>query len=158
RDRAENNFQLALDNNIAVTHLAEQLKPIAGTQSATVEKILDLAGRNYDRMLKGVGESVPLLEGKARMLNSFSDLYIDLGNTSRALACAEEARALFQRLCDRDQDALRWQAGLATSLERAGAALAWQGKLVPALTAFRQSLALREELVRRDRDNPEWQM
>src|SRR5262249_9752515 len=40
RDRAERNFQLAIDTNVAVGDLAEQLRPIAGVQSATVEKIL----------------------------------------------------------------------------------------------------------------------
>jgi tetratricopeptide (TPR) repeat protein len=158
RDRAERVLRAALDTNIAVEDLADQLKPVAGTQSTTVKSILQLAGRNYERLLREGGETPPLLEGKARMLTAFSKLYIDLGDTGQALALGEEARAIYTRLLDGEPDNARWRAGLASSLERVGVALRLQGRLAPCRAAFEKSLALRQRLVAQYPGTPEYLM
>jgi serine/threonine protein kinase/tetratricopeptide (TPR) repeat protein len=147
RDRAENVLQAALDTNIAVGDLAEQLKPLAGTQSTTVARILRLAARNYERLLQEGGETPALLEGKARMLNAFSEVYVELGDTTQARAAAEEAQRVFAGLIQRQPDNARWQAGLATSLERIGIVARLQGRLGPCLAAHEESLAIRQRLV-----------
>jgi serine/threonine protein kinase/tetratricopeptide (TPR) repeat protein len=158
RDRAERVLRAALDTNIAVEDLAGQLKPIAGTQSTTVKNILQLAARNYERLLREGGETPPLLEGKARMLTAFSELYIDLGDTGQALALAKEARAIYTRLLEREPDNARWRAGLATGLERVGVALRLQRRLAGCRAAFDQSLTLRKRLVAQFPGNPEYLM
>jgi tetratricopeptide (TPR) repeat protein len=158
RDRAERNFQLAIDTNVAVGDLAEQLRPIAGVQSATVEKILRVTAANYDRLVARAGESPALLEGQAQMLNSFSDIYIELGNTGKALADARRARDLYARLLKEEGDRPRWRAGLTASLEKTGTALGWQGHLARCLAAYRESLALREKLVEEDGTNTQYQL
>src|SRR5262249_8206512 len=148
----------ALSTTTELSQLAEKLKSLAGTQSRTVEEILTLAEKNYDRLLAGAGKSPDLLEGQARMLNSFSDVYIELGNTGQALAYADRAKDLYSRLLKEEGDRPRWRGGLATSLERAGTALGWQGHLSRCLAAYQESLALREQLVKEEKNNTQWQM
>jgi serine/threonine-protein kinase len=157
RDEAEKNFRLALEANASVADLADQLKPIAGTQSQTVDEILNLTARNYDRLLAEVGERPPLLAGKAEMLNAHADVYLEMNRSGPASACAGEALALFTRLAAQDPAAPRYQAGLARSHDLRGRVLVVQGHTGPALTAFRTALAIRHELATAEPANPEWQ-
>jgi tetratricopeptide (TPR) repeat protein len=158
RAQAQKTLQMAVDNNLSFHDLAEKLKQIAGTRQRTVKEILQQTAENYERLLEGAGENPRLLEGKGRMLNSFSEVYRALGDSGQALASAREARALFEQLLREDPDDLRRQAGLATGQEREGIALGDRGDLPGALAALHSSLALREGLAGRQPDNPEWQM
>jgi tetratricopeptide (TPR) repeat protein/tRNA A-37 threonylcarbamoyl transferase component Bud32 len=157
RDEAEENFRLALDANASVGDLAEQLKSIAGTQSQTVDEILNLTARNYDRLLAEVGDRPAVLAGKAEMLNARADVYFDMNRTGPALTCADEALALFTQLAAQDLAASRYQAGLALSHDLRGRALLSQGQSSEALTAFRAGLTIRQGLTTAEPSNPEWQ-
>ncbi len=121
---AEKNFALALDATVSIKDLAERLRPITGSQSRTVEEILNQASLNYEGLVKEVGETPRVLAGKGKMLNVFSDLYLELGSTTRALAAAEQAERIYQRQVAADRDNPDWQAGLALSLDSKGLVLA----------------------------------
>jgi serine/threonine protein kinase/tetratricopeptide (TPR) repeat protein len=157
RTRAEENFQLALDTNLDFTHLADELKPIAGTQSVTVGRILKTAAKNYERLIAKTRATRPLLENRARMQSSFSDVYVTAGDTDQALAMALKSRDDYQQLLAGDHVNADWIAGLATSLERAGLALAYQGRFADGMTFFQESLIKRQDLVARDQTRLDWQ-
>jgi tetratricopeptide (TPR) repeat protein len=157
RDRAERILQLTLDTNLDYTQFAEELKPIAGTQSETVKRILTTVEKNYERLIKEAGATTPLVANRSRMQNAFSEVYLSTGDTEGALSSALNARDDYRLLISRDADNGSWAAGLGTSLERAGMALAYQGKLAEAMTFLRESLAKREQLVRLDPTHLEWQ-
>jgi eukaryotic-like serine/threonine-protein kinase len=149
--------RVALQTVASTVQSADELKRIAGTQSATVGKVLEIAARNYETLLDQAGPSADLLDGKARMLNAFSEVYLQSGDTDRALAHAREAEAIYRQLLGREPGEGRWRGGLGTSLEKAGLALALQGKPSEAVGAFRASLDAREPLARREPANPQWQ-
>src|SRR5262249_60698823 len=105
RDRAnrnavqsEKNYQHALQAaDTLVAELAEGIKPITGTQSPTVEKILQSTVKVYDDLLQE-GESPAVLAGKGKMLIAFADTYLDIEQTRRSADSAREALALSKRL------------------------------------------------------------
>jgi tetratricopeptide (TPR) repeat protein len=155
RREAERNLSLALDINLSVGNLAEELRPLAGTRSETVARILASSRSNFERLLRETGETPQLLEGKARMLNSFSELYVRMGNSKAALASAEEARDLFRRLLDQEESASEevrrhWRSGLAESLQRTGTVLLRIGRSSDAHVVLKESLALRQTLAHTD--------
>ncbi len=157
RDRARADRARALQAADAlVTDLAVRIKPIAGAKSETVRAILDSAARVYDD-LQRAGESPEILEGKAKMLAAFAEVYLDLNDTRRSAASAREAVELYERLAGLDPDNGRYRGGLARAQDRVGWAQFFLGDLRGALASFRSSKALRERLTEREPDNPEWQ-
>jgi serine/threonine-protein kinase len=156
-DQARRSLEVARSAADAlVTELAESIKPLAGTQSPTVEKILARAARVYDDLL-AQEESSPVLEAKAGMLNAFADIYLELNDSARALASAREAGDLFDRLHQADPENLRLLAGLARSHQMAGRVLHEQGHLETAQQELEKSIALSTRLTERDAEDPRWQ-
>jgi tetratricopeptide (TPR) repeat protein len=158
RDRAEENFRVALEASVDATRLAEQLKPIAGTQSATVKEILTLALDNYERLRERAGESRPVLEGEGGIRASFSDIYLLLGDTTAALQSAQQACAIYEQLLREEPDNAGWRAGRAGSLVKVANALLPRGQPMEAERAVRTSLELRQQLVDERPDDPARQM
>jgi tetratricopeptide (TPR) repeat protein/tRNA A-37 threonylcarbamoyl transferase component Bud32 len=156
RERAERSFQLVMAAGDDARALADDVKTKTVTQSALVERALHLALTNYDRLLAEAGSSAGLRAGRAQILNDFGAVYIDLGDTARALATAREARQVYEDLLRQEPENSSWQAGLATSLERIGVGLGWQGNQLAALDAFRQSLRLREKLIAKEPGDVRW--
>ncbi len=146
RDVAEQNFRLALETNVSVGDLAERLRPIAGTQGQTARAVLQLASANYDRLAAEVGETPEVRAGKAKMLNAFSGLYLDLNDSTQAVHSAREAVAIGEQLLATDPGRLAWQSILAASHHQLGRGLAPQGNSTAALTEHQESLKIREDL------------
>ena len=154
---AERNFQQAFHAADAmVTDLAEGIKPIAGTQSTTVKKILSSASNVYAGLLKA-GATPPVLEGKARMLNSFVEIYLKLNDTGSALTSVRQSLAIYQSLLGKDPQNLHLQEGLARSHELLASVLFKQGAISRAASEDRIALTLRQKLVMRDGKNAVWQ-
>jgi serine/threonine protein kinase/Tfp pilus assembly protein PilF len=147
---AERNLRLAIDTNLSVGELAEELRPLAGTRSETVRRILSRTQANYERLLREAGATPHLLQGKARMLNSFSELYLQVGDSKAALAAAEKARDLFRGLLAEhglsEEDRRSRESGLGESLERRGRVLLKQGRTTDAVAGQREALAIRRRL------------
>lgn len=139
-----------------VTELAEGIKPIAGTQSTTVKRILNSAARVYTTLLKE-GETPQALAGKARMLNAFVDVYIRLNDTRSAAASAREAGAIFERLVQQEPSNLQYQNGLAESHELIAKVLHRQGRFTQAATEHQKSLGIMQKLTALQPHNPAWQ-
>ena len=159
-----------LDTNLSVGELAEELRPLAGTRSDTVARILNRTRSNYERLLREAGATPHLLQGKARMLNSFSDLYLRAGNSRAAHAAAAEARGLFARLLDEgrpgedeespEETRRRREGGLADSLALAqqldGIPLRFTGPDLPgAVAGFVKEYGITHVVVGRSR-RPWW--
>ncbi len=124
--------------------VAAVVRPIAGTDSPRVERILRSAADMYDRLL--AEEATPrAAAGKARLLNALADIYLEMNDSGRALTAADEALALHQRLVEQQPRHLVFQAGLAESHERRGDVLRARRTLAEALQAYRQA----EEIGRR---------
>jgi tRNA A-37 threonylcarbamoyl transferase component Bud32/tetratricopeptide (TPR) repeat protein len=139
-----------------VAELAQGIKPLAGTQSPALQKILDRAAVVYDELL-AQGESTAAMESKAKMLNAFADLYLELNDSARALSSAREAARLYEALLSEDRGAPPHVAGLASSHEMVGRVLHEQGHLKEAQQALEYSIALREELKKQCPDDDHWQ-
>jgi tetratricopeptide (TPR) repeat protein len=157
-DQARRSLQVAQSAADAlVTELAQSIKPLAGTQSPAVQKILARAAAVYDDLL-AQEESSPALEGKAGMLNAFADIYLELNDSARALASAREAAVLYEKLRAADPENLRYLAGLARGHEMAGRVLHEQGHLKSAQEALETSIALRAGLLEREPAESRWQV
>jgi serine/threonine-protein kinase len=146
--RARENYQLALDTSDKLVDLAQSLKTVSGTRIGSLERLLTLADKNYGQMLTQARGELALLERTGRLLNALSELYLDLGDTSKALERGRQARAIFEDLLKQDAAPVAWQRGLALSLERMSRASWLQGDAVEALDSARQALALRQRMAR----------
>ncbi|MEX2120737.1 MAG: protein kinase [Pirellulales bacterium] len=154
--QAEQNFQHAVAAaNAMVEKVAAGLRPLAGTKAETVESILNSAAGVYDNLLADAGQRPELLAGQGRMLNLFSEIYIDLGNSERALSSARRALSLHEALVKREPSNPAWQSGLADSFERLGLAMITRGQSMPARSAFEECLDIRRELLARLPDDLE---
>src|SRR5262249_29618358 len=129
--------------------------PIAGTQAGTVKRILRQAADNYDATLAEAGELPELLEGKARVLSLFSEVYLAGNDSRQAAASARSAVALWQRLGEADAADRDRRAGLALAQHRLGVALAVQGDSGGALAAHEAALGLRRGLAEERPDDPD---
>jgi tetratricopeptide (TPR) repeat protein len=154
---AEQRFTLALETNLSVGELAEKLRPLAGTQTPTVEKILQLAEQNYEKFLIEVGPSPAVNAGKARMLTAFSDLYWLMNRSRQAQETARQAIGLWEELRRDEPTNNRHREGLALAQARLSNAYYSQGRTTDAADAARASLALRRELLAEMPDDSERQ-
>ncbi|MEX0711147.1 MAG: protein kinase [Pirellulales bacterium] len=154
--QAERNFEHAVAAaNAMVEKVAAGLRPLAGTKAETVESILNSAAGVYDNLLADAGQRSELLAGQGRMLNLFSEIYIDLGNSERAISSARQALSLHEALVKQDPGNAAWQSGLADSFERLGLAMITRGQSMPARSAFEECLDIRRELLARSPDDVE---
>jgi tetratricopeptide (TPR) repeat protein len=153
RDQANTNFEVALQNNIEVEGLIQRLKPLAGTRAADIVPIVNQALDNYNRMMERIGPLPAVRAGKAKLLTTASDVYLEVGKTRLALDTAEQATVINRQLTLEEPENQEWKVQLGQSLGRLGAAVRLRGDSGKALTLFRESLALRKQLVDADPDN-----
>jgi serine/threonine-protein kinase len=158
RDRAEEAFTLAEQTNGIMLDLAEDIRPAPGTQSITLKGILEKASVQYNRLRRVTGDRPEVLEGKARVRTALSELEINLGDTRAALANAQEGETLYRALLRREPDNRTWRAGLATARQRAGLALALQGRLPDSRAAHVEARDLRRKLVEEQPAEPRWRV
>jgi tetratricopeptide (TPR) repeat protein len=156
-ERARENYGLALNTSDKLVDLAQSLKNLPGTRIGSLRHLLTLADKNFGRMLSRAQGEAPLLARTGRVLNALSELYIDLGDTRKALERGRQARALFEGLLKEDPGNAAWQQGLAVSLDRIGVALWWQGDASRALDSARRALALYHKVSPPDSDKLQWQ-
>jgi tetratricopeptide (TPR) repeat protein len=155
---AERNFQHALNaTNTMVVELARGLEPVMGTQSKTIERILDRAEDVIERLLVDISENPQVLTGKMGMLLTYSDVSRHLGNTEQALSRAQQALEIAEKLLAFDSTNTERQAGLAASHERVGAVLKTQGKLKGALEAYQVAHTIFKQLAQQAPTATQWQ-
>jgi tetratricopeptide (TPR) repeat protein len=105
------------------------------------------------------GRATPELRyRKAWMLIQFARNYEILGDTSKQLARANEARRLLVGLAAEKPDHVTYQRDLSVGFVEVGGVLVAQGKLDEALKSYRDSLAIIERLTASDRSNTGWQL
>ncbi len=158
-DRSERSQRQAIRAaNVMVVDLAQGLKPIAGTQSTTVETILQSASKVYDDLSADAGaEPDPAsLAGLGEAANALADIELEVNKTAEASASADRALALFRQLDRRSPGMPRTLAGLAEALEMRARVRIAQGDLPGSLRAFRESLAVRDRLAALEPDEPRW--
>jgi serine/threonine protein kinase/tetratricopeptide (TPR) repeat protein len=146
RVRSRENYVLALDSSDELVQLAQALKTLPGTRIGSLEHLLTLADKNYGQMLSRARGEPTLLTRTAELLNTLSELHLDLGDTSKAMGRARQAHDVFQGLLTQDPTHPDWQRGLALSLEHLGVALWWQGDSEKGLDSCRQALATLQRL------------
>jgi serine/threonine-protein kinase len=156
--RARENYELALSTSDQIVGQAQTLKRLPGSRIDSLRHLLSVAEKSYGRMLSQAPDEPVLLERTGHLLNALSELYIDLGNTSKALQSGRRAEALFEDLLKRDAARLSWQRGLAVSLERVGMALWWQGDPVEGLASCRRALDVRQRIAPPAADKLAWQL
>jgi len=159
--RANTLFQHALKNNVAATELAEQLKQIAGTRSDSVRRILEHILTGYDELLAAGERSPELLQGKAKLLIAFSDVYLELGDSSKALQMIREARRIVKQLPstaspDKALSAETRTVLLADAGTQLGRILGVQGHLNDGLRALQTAEMQWNELCKRHPNNVEY--
>jgi hypothetical protein len=137
-----------------VTEVAAGVKPIAGTQSARVANILDSAAAVYKELLRD-SQAPSALEGQARMLDSFVDIYLEMNDSSRALNSARDAVGIFRRLSRHDPGNERYLNGLARSYVKLGQVVGTRGNSTAALSAFQRAVNISERLLAQHPGDPE---
>ena len=152
--RADENARRAREAaDVMVRELAQRLKPLASTQSATVEQILQRAVSVYRTLLE-TDQSPDTRAGWGELQNLAAELYLEMNNTGRANECLEDALATFRRLDTEHPNTPRHLAGQARTLELRGQTAAKQGNLPAALESFQQARALCERLHQADPADP----
>jgi tetratricopeptide (TPR) repeat protein/tRNA A-37 threonylcarbamoyl transferase component Bud32 len=142
RQRAEANYRRSLRAaDLLTEELARGVRPIAGTQRQTVVAILDRAREVYDDLLSDPSPPREVLEGRARMLVLFAELYRDTNQVTRSRQAAEQAVALYDRLLTDSPDDRASHLGRGRARNRLGWALGDLGYEDEALAAFRASAA-----------------
>jgi tRNA A-37 threonylcarbamoyl transferase component Bud32 len=153
RAEAEEYFRLAVDTNIAVGTLAEELKPIATINRQGLERILQQAEAGFEQLLTRVRQSDAAREGKARVLNALADVYLELGDVVSAEGRSRQALAIAEELvAAAPQDDGR-QELLATGRERLAEARFDTGDSGAAVDLLRRAVEIRSRLAQRDRNN-----
>ena len=151
RNQAERNFGLAQRAASGlVFDLAEEMKNISGVSNDLVRRIL---GRADDLLteLAGDGDGSPALwHTRAAALDEFSQAYMVQGDLGAALAAAEQAKEILQKLAVLDPSNTEWQRDLSRSWNQLGDVRHDQGDLEGALEAYEQHRATAEQLAEAD--------
>jgi tetratricopeptide (TPR) repeat protein len=140
-----------------LVHLAEKHKPHAGARSRYVEELLADGEKILAELRKSGDESPAVLETTARLQLAYSNIEVRLNNTSGAVGRAQESRALYEKLLEKDPRHVGWRGGLALSYDRLGRAFYLQGRSDDSMTARRTAVALLEETCRDEPEDDEWQ-
>ena len=152
-NRARENYEMALTTSDELVTLADSLKPLAGTRVASLQRLLDLADKNYGQMLTQAQGDPALLERTGRMLNTMSELYQHNGDTSKSLDRGQQAQD-FRRPAQARQEQCRLatRPGFQFGADWLGKARQ-HGNPSGMLEDYRQALAMRRHLAAADTDN-----
>ena len=148
RQYAEQALDAAIrTSNSLSLDLATRLRNQRGIPSALVKYLFDQALRLQDQ-LNSYGRITPDLQrGEARALLESSLTLLTIGDNSGALAAADRARQIIEKLLAVRPDDPDWQLNLAVSYERVGDVLVAQGKREEALAAYRKAVAIAQRVV-----------
>jgi serine/threonine-protein kinase len=101
---AEENFDLALDQNLTLGELGDELQGLAMTNRRTVERILKTAEARNAELLARAHASGRVLRHRAQLLTASAGLYVDLGTTQPAKERLDEALAIYDGLAQTEAD------------------------------------------------------
>ena len=150
---AEHRFEVALEAARTLSEtVAARIEPLAGAHVRHVEETLVAAGSIYEKLMAEAGDDLRVLEGKARMLLAFADVYLAAGRPDQSLASADETIRLYRQLLAA-RPGRPWQVGLAAGLDKAGRARANLGRYREAAGDLRQAIALGRSAVARSPDD-----
>jgi hypothetical protein len=154
RERAEDTLAAATKTaNSLVFDLAQRFKDTVGIPSNLIKDILDRA-RGLQEQLTRSGELTPDLKySKSAALSESSRVHKIIGDTTAALADAEQARQIMTELVASAPAKTSWRHDLALSIEIVGEAQSARGDNRAALASFRDSLAILQALAAADPAN-----
>jgi tetratricopeptide (TPR) repeat protein len=157
RGRAERSLAVATQAaNGLVNDLSQKFRNF-GIPAATIRGILDRVLQLQSQLLTGGETSSELRHSQARALLEVTATLLTLGDTKAASVTAKQAHVLWSALATSDHNEPEWQSGLAGSDFWMGNVLRAQGQLDPSLAAFRRSLAIRQELAKKEPSSFRWQ-
>jgi hypothetical protein len=158
-ERARKNLALALQTADAILVQANGLKEFSLVSPSRTEAILEDAVGRADQVFASGQETPELLEKKAQVLLTYSEVYEHLGNTTRALDTAKTAGEIFRRLLHEQQpERTAWLDGLAHSRRRQGIVLAFRGQHQQAGQELQAAVRLHQELNTAYPAEPRWQL
>jgi tetratricopeptide (TPR) repeat protein len=147
RDRAEQFFGAAIDETDGmVTRVSSQLKDLVGISRKGILSILSAVEGQFDAIAKMNSGSPRLQLSRARMLSAFVDVFVELGELTKAQERANECVDIMRPLVpatSKDSDMIE---GLGLCLEKAGDAAAWKGNFDDAAKAYTESVGLRRRV------------
>jgi serine/threonine protein kinase/tetratricopeptide (TPR) repeat protein len=155
-NKAERSFHRSLRAVNKLVDVAEAMKPVIGTKSNTVARILSETEQAYAEVLIDEGQRSDVLNGYARMNVVFSEVYRITGDSRKSLSAATKACETYQQLRALDP-AHEWRAGLARAFVESGVTRAYRGDTTGSLKDHQDGLSLREALVRESPENLDWQ-
>jgi hypothetical protein len=141
--------------NVMTKQIAERIRPLAGSQTSTVEAILQDVAGVYDDLV-AADPSPDVRAGRGEMLTTRAAVDLEMNHPACAAEHAGEALRTFEELHAQDGGSLRYRAGLARSHEKLGWTAIQQGSCPRALEEFRAARALWEEVTDRQPDNVDW--
>ena len=158
RKRAEDTLAAATATaNSLVFDLAVRFRDTTGIPASLIKEILDRARALQEQLTKS-GEATPdLKRSEGVALIETVDTLLAVGDTTGALAAAQQAKQILMDLLAGSPANTDWQRDLSVSYNRVGEVLVAQGKLDEALKAYRDGLAIAERLAAADPSNSRWQ-
>jgi tetratricopeptide (TPR) repeat protein len=163
QQRAEANFERASTiANSLVTMATEKMRNRTGIPAAAIKEVLDLAERDFQSLAGGAPESAASQERRAVMLFSFAEIYLALGDSSRALDNAKTAEGIMLRLTEEDPENVARRFILAETQRRIGEVLCLEpactdGDRKAALAAYREAEIIMEAITADHSYDPAWE-
>ena len=158
RNRAEQALTAATKTaNSLVFGLAQRFKNSIGIPATLVKDILDRA-RALQEELVNSGQVTPdLKRSEGESLIETVDTLLAIGETTGALAAAQQAKKIFTVLLAGSSNSADYQRELSVALGKIGDVQVAQGDLAGALKSYRDGLAIAERLAQSDPGNAQWQ-
>ncbi len=146
RATAEENFDKAVRSaELVGDELARGIKPIAGTQSATVAGILARAETVYDELLRTAHPPPRVRASKAKLLVLLSEVYRGMNRLKEAADRADQAVSIYSDLLAANPAGERdHRIGLARAHHRRGWAMWDRGQGRKAMVEFARTIELLE--------------
>jgi tetratricopeptide (TPR) repeat protein len=140
-----------------VSTISTEVRNFDGISKDTVRRILIGVERQFDEIAKIDKNNSRLLLSRARMLGTFVDNYLDLGDIPEASRRADECVSITRAVVADQPGDLAALRGLATCLEKQGDARLPQAQVQDVLAAIEESTQLRLRIHAALQNDPVWQ-
>lgn len=155
---ASRNFELAVAQaDTLVSTISEEVRNFEGISKDTVRRILVGIEKQFNEIARTDERNPRLLLSRARMLGTFVDNYLDLGDVSEASRRSEECVRITRALAADTPNDLAALRGLAACLEKRGDTLLPEAHLEEATAAFTESFQLKLRISPALKDDVSWQ-
>jgi tetratricopeptide (TPR) repeat protein len=154
---ASRNFDLAVTQaDTLVASISAEVRNFDGISKDTVRRILVGIERQFDEIAKVDPNNSRLLLSRARMLGTFVDNYLDLGDIKEAARRADECVQITRAVVAGQPGNLAALRGLATCLEKQGDTMLPQARLAEAMAVIQEGAQLRLQITPDLKTDPAW--